>query len=122
MEFKMDEYDRLEKQDLVVDLRDQLQAAIDVYEDLRRELDAYNELVAKAERFVNRIIEETEDSLEGRTDRFQASKRGQEIQMWIRELSEFIIPAKKIQFPEIPELDPDYEGVATQLEDLSEEA
>jgi len=122
MEFKMDEYDRLEKQDLVVDLRDQLQAAIDVYEDLRRELDAYNELVAKAERFVNRIIEETEDSLEGRTDRFQASKRGQEIQMWIRELSEFIVPAKKIQFPEIAELDPDYEGVATQLEDLSEEA
>jgi len=122
MEFKLEDFDKFRKEDLVVDLRDQLECAATAYEDLRRELAAYNDLVASAENFVRGLIEENEDSLESRTDRFQATKRGKEIAMWIEEMREFVKAAKKIQLPCVPELDPDYEGVATQLEDLSEEA
>jgi hypothetical protein len=42
--------------------------------------------------------------------------------MWIRELKEFLEVSRVIELPKIPALDPDHEGVATQLEDLSEEA
>jgi hypothetical protein len=42
--------------------------------------------------------------------------------MWINELNEFARVSHKIQFPEVADIDPDHEGVATQLEELSEEA
>ena len=122
MEFKLDDIDKLDKKELVEDLRDQMEIVTTLYEDLDKEIIAYNKIVIRAEKFVRGLIEDNEDSLESRTERFQASKRGQEIAMWINELREFVKAAKVIQLPCIEELDPDYEGVATQLEDLSEEA
>jgi hypothetical protein len=122
MEFKLDDIDKLDKKELVEDLRDQMEIVTTLYEDLDKEIIAYNKIVIRAEKFVRGLIEDNEDSLESRTERFQASKRGQEIAMWINELREFVKAAKVIQLPCIEELDPDYEGVATQLEDLSEGA
>ena len=122
MEFKLDDIDKLDKKELVEDLRDQMEIVTTLYADLDKELIAYNKIVIRAEKFVRGLIEDNEDSLESRTERFQASKRGQEIAMWINELREFVKAAKVIQLPCIEELDPDYEGVATQLEDLSEGA
>jgi phosphoserine phosphatase len=122
MEFKLDEFEVADKRHLVEDLRDQLQVVTELYEDLDKEIVVYNEIVVRAERFVRGLITDNEDSLESRSERFQASKRGHEILMWIRELREFLSASRVIELPKIPALDPDHEGIATQLEDLSEGA
>jgi len=122
MEFKLDEFEVADKRHLVEDLRDQLELVTELYEDLDKEIVVYNEIVIRAERFVRGLITDNEDSLESRSERFQASKRGHEILMWIRELREFLSASRMIELPKIPALDPDHEGIATQLEDLSEGA
>ena len=121
-EFKLDEFEAIEKRELVEDLRDQMECVTELYERLNKELVVYNELVTRAEKFVKGLIEDNEDSLDSRSERFQASKRGQEIMMWIRELREFLDSGNYISVPTVPDLDPDHEGAATRLEDLSEGA